>query len=86
MVITCDLHEDETEGVETVKFGFDGYDYEMDVCAEHGEQVQDQLQDLNSHTRRAGGGRGGGDRRLPDQGPSAAPSPGRHQGRPSASG
>ncbi len=59
VLVTCDLHEDDIEGVETVKFGFDGYDYEIDVCAEHSEQVQDQLQDLISHARRAGGGRGG---------------------------
>ncbi len=59
VVVTCDLHEDETEGVETLKFGFDGYDYEIDVCVEHSELVQDQLQELISHARRAGGGRGG---------------------------
>lgn len=59
VVVTCDLHEDETEGVETVKFGFDGYDYEIDVCAEHSAQVQDELQELISHARRTGGGRGG---------------------------
>ncbi len=58
VVMTCDLHEDESEGVETVKFGLDGYDYEIDVCAEHGEQVREQLQELISFARRAGG-RGG---------------------------
>ena len=59
VIVTCDLHEDEAEGVETVKFGFDGYDYELDVCDEHGEQVQYQLQELISHARRAGGARRG---------------------------
>lgn len=58
MVVTCDLHGDEIEGVETVQFGLDGYDYEIDLCAEHGEQVRDELQALISHARRAGGGRG----------------------------
>lgn len=57
-IVTCDLHEDESEGLETVQFGFDGYDYEIDVCAEHGEQVRDELQELISHARRAEGGRG----------------------------
>jgi hypothetical protein len=56
--MTCDLHEEESEGVETVKFGLDGYDYEIDLCAEHGEQVREQLQELISVARRAGG-RGG---------------------------
>ncbi len=44
--------------METVQFGLDGYDYEIDLCAEHGEQVRDELQVLISHARRAGGGRG----------------------------
>ena len=58
MVVTCDLHEDESEGVETVQFGLDGYDYEIDVCAEHGEMVREELQELISHARRAGNNRG----------------------------
>ncbi len=60
VMVTCDLHEYETEGVETVKFGFDGYGYEIDLCAEHSEQVQNQLQDLISYARQTSGSRGRG--------------------------
>ncbi len=58
VIVTCDLHEDDTEGVETITFGFDGGDYELDLCADHSEQVHEQLEELISHARRAGGGRG----------------------------
>lgn len=69
VMVTCDLHEDDSEGVETLKFGFDGYDYEIDLCAEHTEEVHDQLQELILHARRAPGGRGG--RRSAPSRPSA---------------
>lgn len=58
VLVTCDLHVDDTEGVETIVFGFDGSDYELDLCAEHSEQVHYQLEELISHARRAGGNRG----------------------------
>ncbi len=60
VIVTCDLHDDDdTEALETVRFGFDGYDYELDLCADHSEEVHDQLQGLIGHARRAGGSRGG---------------------------
>lgn len=58
VIVTCDLHEDDTEGVETINFGFGGSEYELDMCAEHSEQVHDQLEELIAHARRAGAGRG----------------------------
>jgi hypothetical protein len=58
VIVTCDLHDDDSEGVETIQFGFDGHDYELDLCAEHAEQVHEQLQGLISHARRAGRSRG----------------------------
>ncbi|HSH58242.1 MAG TPA: Lsr2 family protein, partial [Acidimicrobiales bacterium] len=57
--VTCDLHEGESEAVDTVKFGLDGYDYEIDLCAEHSEQVHQELGDLINFARRAGGARRG---------------------------
>lgn len=63
VVVTCDLHEDDTEGIETINFGFDGFDYEIDLCGEHSGQVHDQLQELIGHARRGGGSRDG--RRSP---------------------
>lgn len=59
VMVTCDLHgDDSVGGVDTLKFGFDGYNYEIDLCNEHSEQVHNQLQELISHARRAQGGRG----------------------------
>ncbi len=59
VLVTCDLHEGESEAVDTVKFGLDGYDYEIDLCAEHSEQVHQELGDLINFARRAGGARRG---------------------------
>lgn len=75
-MVTCDLHEDETEGVETVKFGFDGYGYEIDLCAEHSEQVQNQLQDLISYARQTPGSRGRGRSAASRRGTARSASPG----------
>ncbi len=58
MIVTFDLHDDDTEGLETIRFGFEGSDYELEVCVEHSEQVHEQLQELIGRVRRVGGGRG----------------------------
>lgn len=79
VLVTCDLHEDDTEGVETVQFGVDGYSYEIDLCADHSEQVHDQLQDMISHARPVSGGRGrrrpAPSRRRADRTTTATPEP-----------
>lgn len=40
---TCDLHENEVEGVETVRFGIDGQTYEVDACRKHAKELRSVL-------------------------------------------
>ena len=50
--LTCDRCKAEkgehVEGAETVTFGFDGYDYSLDLCKEHGEDFHNTVQGLIS--------------------------------------
>ena len=65
MQLTCDRCKAEkgenVDGAETVSFGFDGYDYSLDLCKEHGADFHNTLQGLISwssdRTRSAGGRR-----------------------------
>ena len=72
--LTCDRCKAEkgenVDGSETVTFGFDGYDYSLDLCKEHAEDFHNTVQGLigwSSDRTRSGGGRrssrraGGGD-------------------------
>jgi hypothetical protein len=80
--LTCDRCKAETgenvEGAETVTFGFDGYDYSLDLCKEHAEDFHNTVQGLigwSSDRSRSGGARrprrgSGGD---DAGGPSGAP-------------
>jgi hypothetical protein len=62
--LTCDRCKAEkgenVDGTETVTFGFDGYDYSLDLCKEHGEDFHNTMQGLiswSSDRTRSGGGR-----------------------------
>ena len=63
--LTCDRCKAEkgenVEGAETVTFGFDGYDYSLDLCTEHSQDFHNTVQGLISwssdRTRSAGGRR-----------------------------
>jgi hypothetical protein len=62
--LTCDRCKAEkgenVEGAETVTFGFDGYDYSLDLCQEHGEDFHNTMQGLigwSSDRSRTGGDR-----------------------------
>ena len=62
--LTCDRCKAETgdnvDGAETVSFGFDGYDYSLDLCKEHAEDFHNTVQGLigwSSDRTRSGGGR-----------------------------
>jgi len=54
VMLVCDLHEDEVEGVETVAFGLDGTSYEIDACEEHAAQLRDAFAPYVGSARRAG--------------------------------
>jgi hypothetical protein len=54
VLLVCDLHEDEVEGVETVSFGLDGSSYEIDTCEEHAAQMRDAFAPYVGSARRAG--------------------------------
>ena len=41
VLLVCDLHDDDTEGTETVSFSLDGAAYEIDVCDKHGAELRD---------------------------------------------
>lgn len=62
--LTCDRCKAErgenVDGSETVSFGFDGYDYSLDLCDEHAEEFHNTMQGLmgwSSDRTRSGGGR-----------------------------
>lgn len=62
--LTCDRCKTETgenvEGAETNTFGFDGYEYSLDLCKEHAEDFHNTVQALigwSSDRTRMGGDR-----------------------------
>jgi hypothetical protein len=64
VLLVCDLHGDETPGVETVNFAVDGATYEIDVCEAHGAKLRSAFAPYVAAGRRAGrGGTAAGRRR-----------------------
>jgi hypothetical protein len=63
VLLVCDLHGDETPGVETVNFTVDGAAYEIDVCEQHGAKLRSAFAPFVAAGRRAGRGGGGSSRR-----------------------
>jgi hypothetical protein len=62
--LTCDRCKAEkgenVDGSQTVTFGFDGYDYSLDLCAEHADDFHNTVQGLiswSSDRTRSGAGR-----------------------------
>lgn len=62
--LTCDRCKaekgDNVDGTETVAFGFDGYDYSLDLCTEHAGDFHNTVQGLigwSSDRTRSGGAR-----------------------------
>ena len=54
VMLVCDLHDDEVEGVDTVAFGLDGSSYEIDVCDKHSVALRDAFAPYVGAGRRAG--------------------------------
>lgn len=64
VLLTCDLHGDDTAGDTTIDFAVDGTSYEIDLCNQHAGQLRDSFADYVGAARRAGsaGGRSAGRR------------------------
>jgi hypothetical protein len=56
VLLTCDIHGDDTPGTETVSFAVDGNAYEIDVCDAHAAQLRDAFATYTGAARRAGRG------------------------------
>lgn len=54
VLLVCDLHDDDTEGTETVSFALDGAAYEIDVCEAHAAALRDSFASYVGAARRAG--------------------------------
>lgn len=54
VLLVCDLHEDQTEGTETVAFALDGTSYEIDLCEQHAGELRDDLASYVGAARKAG--------------------------------
>ena len=57
-IYTCDLHEGEevTEGVAEVTFAFDGSSYEIDLCPDHRDEMEEAFATYVGAARRANRG------------------------------
>lgn len=62
IIMTDDL--DGGEASETVRFGVDGHHYEIDLNAEHAEQLREALSPFRAVARRATDGRKGAGRKT----------------------
>jgi hypothetical protein len=54
VLLTCDIHGDDTPGTETVTFALDGSAYEIDVCEAHAAKLRDAFAAYTGTARRAG--------------------------------
>ena len=43
VLVTCDWHDDKTPAIETVEFGYDGWTYTLDLCADHLATFNDSI-------------------------------------------
>jgi hypothetical protein len=68
VLLTCDVHGDNTEGTETVRFALDGSSYEIDCCDQHAAKLRDAFAPYVAAARRSSRGSGGGGRRRRGRG------------------
>lgn len=71
VVLTCDLDDGDVAAVDTVAFGYDGANYEFELCQVHLDEYHRVMQGFVGAARRAGtGGRrsAGGGARAPRPG------------------
>ena len=77
VLLVCDLHDNDTEGTETISFSLDGAGYEIDVCDAHSAELRDAFAPYVGHARRAGRAAVSGARRKAAAGRGGAGSPDR---------
>ena len=56
VILTCDLHTDNTEAVDTVRFAVGGITYELELCEKHLKEFNDKLTPFTNAARSAAGG------------------------------
>lgn len=66
---------DESEAEETITFGLDGVTYEIDLNADHANELREALAPYVGHGRKVGGRRSAG-RRTPSAAAASGPSAG----------
>ena len=52
VLLTCDLHEEDTPAVETAAFGYDGHSYAFELCQEHLDEFNNTMQGYIAAARR----------------------------------
>jgi hypothetical protein len=67
VLLVCDIHGDDTPGVETITFSAEGTAYEIDVCAQHAAKLRESFAPYVAAGRRAGRGAGSSSRRRRTQ-------------------
>lgn len=73
VLLTCDMHDDDTPADETATFGYDGSGYEFELCEQHLEEFRETMDRLVPFARRRQSGERGRARRS-SNGTSASPS------------
>lgn len=56
VLLTCDVHNDDTPGTENIRFALDGTNYEIDVCDSHAAKLRDAVAPFVGSSRRATAG------------------------------
>ena len=54
VVLTCDLDDGDTPAVDTVVFGYEGANYEFELCQAHLDEYHNAMQGFVTAARRAG--------------------------------
>ena len=79
VVLTCDVHDGDSEAVGTVRFTVEGQSYDCELCEDHLAEFREAMEVWSSHARLAGprgsarrAGRSGRSRRSAGTSSSAA--------------
>ncbi len=59
VMLVCDMCADGKAGTDTIGFGIDGSNYEIDLCDKHAKGLRDAVSSYVGSARRASGGRRG---------------------------